>query len=147
LSWTDFLRKYLSDVSRRKFEVPAEDVPLGSRYRYYSGVSFDERPRIAVGNGATKIAGQEGTRIAGQEGTRIAGQEGTRIAGQEGTRIAGQEGSKLAGGGAGAFFQSLRLFKNVESRWDISGFTKKTNDTDVDDQPLSSNAKAGSQST
>jgi hypothetical protein len=119
-------------------------------------VSFDERPRIAVaGNGATKIAGQEGTRIAGQEGTRIAGQEGTRIAGQEGTRIAGQEGtriagqegSKLAGGGAGAFFQSLRLFKNVESRWDISGFTKKTNDTDVDDQPLSSNAKAGSQST
>jgi hypothetical protein len=156
LTWTDFLRKYLSDVSRRKFEVPAEDVPLGSRYRYYSGVSFDERPRIAVaGNGATKIAGQEGTRIAGQEGTRIAGQEGTRIAGQEGTRIAGQEGtriagqegSKLAGGGAGAFFQSLRLFKNVESRWDISGFTKKTNDTDVDDQPLSSNAKAGSQST
>jgi hypothetical protein len=34
-------------------------------------------------------------------------------------------GSKLAGGGSNAFFSSLRLFKNAESRWDISGFTKK----------------------
>jgi hypothetical protein len=140
------------------------EVPVGSRYRYYSGVRFDEHPRIAAGaNGSvstkiagqegtriagqegTRIAGQEGTRIAGQEGTRIAGQEGTRIAGQEGTRIAGQEGSKLAGGGANGFFQSLRLFKNVESRWDISGFTKKIDETDVEDQALTSNAKAGSQ--
>jgi predicted CopG family antitoxin len=150
LSWTDFLRKYLSDVSRRKFETPAENVPAGSRYRYYSGVSFDERPRMAVSsNGAssTKIAGQEGSKIAGQEGSKIAGQEGSKIAGQEGSKIAGQEGSKLAGGGASAFFQSLRLFKNVESRWDVSGFTRKIDETDVDDQPLTSNAKAGSQST
>ena len=75
---------------------------------------------------STKIAGQEGTKIAGQEGTKIAGQEGTKIAGQEGTKIAGQEGTKLAGGGSSRFFESLRLFKNIESRWDISGFTKKT---------------------
>ena len=152
LSWTDFLRKYLADVSRRKVEAPVED---GSKYRYYSGVTFDERPRIAAsGNGAantkiagqegTRIAGQEGTRIAGQEGTRIAGQEGSKIAGQEGSKIAGQEGSKLAGGGAGAFFQSLRLFKNVESRWDISGFSRKIDETGVNDQTLTSNAKAGS---
>ncbi len=154
LSWTDFLKKYLSDVSRRKFEVPAEDAPVGSKFRYYSGVTFDEGPRLAAaGNGAsdtkiagqegTRIAGQEGTRIAGQEGTRIAGQEGTRIAGQEGTRIAGQEGSKLAGGGgAGGFFQSLRLFKNVESRWDVSGFTKKIDETDVEDQALAANPRS-----
>jgi hypothetical protein len=155
LSWTDFLKRYLGDVSRRKVEAPVGDVPAGAKYRYYSGVTFDERPRIAAGsNGAlntkiagqegTRIAGQEGTRIAGQEGTRIAGQEGTRIAGQEGSKIAGQEGSKLAGGGADAFFQSLRLFKNIESRWDISGFTRKINETDVEDQALTSNAKAGS---
>jgi hypothetical protein len=100
-----------------------------------------------AGQEGTRIAGQEGTRIAGQEGTRIAGQEGTRIAGQEGTRIAGQEGSKLAGGGAGGFFQSMRLFKNIESRWDISGFTKKIDETEVEDRALTSNAKAGSQST
>jgi len=155
LSWSDFLKKYLYQVSLRKFEAPMDDVPNGAKYRYYSGVAFDERPRVvAVGTGTastkiagqegTRIAGQEGTRIAGQEGTRIAGQEGTRIAGQEGTRIAGQEGTRLAGGGAGTFFQSMRLFKNVESRWDISGFTKKPDETD---HPLSSNAKAGSTNT
>jgi hypothetical protein len=31
----------------------------------------------------------------------------------------------LAGSGSSRFFDSLRLFKNIESRWDISGFTKK----------------------
>ena len=78
----------------------------------------------------------------------MAGQEGSKIAGQEGSKIAGQEGSKLAGGGgASAFFQSLRLFKNVESRWDISGFTRKPEEEDVVDRPLTSNAKAGSQTT
>jgi hypothetical protein len=161
LSWTDFLKKYLYEVSLRRFESPLDAVPAGSKYRYYSGVSFDESPRAVAGGTAntkiagqegtriagqegTRIAGQEGTRIAGQEGTRIAGQEGTRIAGQEGTRIAGQEGTRIAGGGAGAFFQSMHLFKNVESRWDISGFTRKPDETD---RPLISNAKAGSSTT
>jgi hypothetical protein len=153
LSWTDFLRKYLYEVSLRTCEIPGEaDAPAGAKYRYRSGVRFDERPGVVYrGNGSsrtriagqegtkiagqegtkiagqegTKIAGQEGTKIAGQEGTKIAGQEGTKIAGQEGTKIAGQEGTKLAGAGANAFFTSLRLFKNIESRWDISGFTKK----------------------
>jgi hypothetical protein len=168
LSWTDFLKKYLHEVTLRKFEPPAVEVPVGARYRYKSGVKFDERfdttifaaaaavGRIAgqegtkiagqegtkiagqegtkiagqegtkiAGQEGTKIAGQEGTKIAGQEGTKIAGQEGTKIAGQEGTKIAGQEGTKLAGSGSSRFFDSLRLFKNIESRWDISGFTKK----------------------
>ena len=152
LSWADFLKKYLYEVSLRKCEPPVDDVPVGRRYRYQSGVRFDERydagmyangggvkiagqegTKIAgqegtkiAGQEGTKIAGQEGTKIAGQEGTKIAGQEGTKIAGQEGTKIAGQEGTKLAGGGGSSrFFESLRLFKNVESRWDSSGFTKK----------------------
>ena len=183
LSWADFLKKYLNHVSLRKFEAPVEEVPVGAKYRYYSGVRFDEVPRAmaASGNGASitkiagqegskiagqegskiagqegskiagqegsKIVGQEGSKIAGQEGSKIAGQEGSKIAGQEGSKIAGQEGSKLAGGGGGssAFFQSLRLFKNVESRWNISGFTKRPEETDVAEQPLTSNAKAGSQ--
>ena len=159
LSWTDFLKKYLYDVSLRKFEAPVEDPPAGAKYRYYSGVRFDEYPRVMAGSGngasitkiagqeGSKIAGQEGSKIAGQEGSTIAGQEGSKIAGQEGSKIAGQEGSKLAGGGSGAsaFFQSLRLFKNVESRWDVSGFTKRPEETDVVDPPLTSNAKAGSQ--
>jgi len=153
LSWTDFLKKYLYKVTLRKFEIPIEHPPTGSRYRYFSGVKFDEESRfpLLAGNGAgstriagqegskiagqegskiagqegSKIAGQEGSKIAGQEGSKIAGQEGSKIAGQEGSKIAGQEGSKLAGGGSNAFFNSLRLFKNIESRWDVSGFTKK----------------------
>ncbi|HEU0251593.1 MAG TPA: hypothetical protein VFR12_01090, partial [Pyrinomonadaceae bacterium] len=152
-SWTDFLKRYLFEVSVRKLEQPNPDVPVGSRVRYNSGVPFDERSdsvvsfgsravkgkiaghegtRIAghegtriAGHEGTRIAGHEGTRIAGHEGTRIAGHEGTRIAGHEGTRIAGHEGTRLAGGGQSGFFDNLKLFKNVESRWDISGFTKK----------------------
>jgi cysteine peptidase C11 family protein len=175
LSWRAFLKKYLYEVSRRKCEPTDENVPVGMKYRYESGVKYDERwdtevmsfaaaagvdgatkiagqegtkiagqegtkiagqegTKIAgqegtkiAGQEGTKIAGQEGTKIAGQEGTKIAGQEGTKIAGQEGTKIAGQEGTKLGGGGSSKFFESLRLFKNIESRWDISGFTKKTN--------------------
>ncbi len=198
LSWKGFLKKYLYEVSLRKCELTHEDVPVGMRYKYKSGVVYDERwdnaamsfgvaagvgggtkiagqegtkiagqegtkiagqegtkiagqegtkiagqegtkiagqegTKIAgqegtkiAGQEGTKIAGQEGTKIAGQEGTKIAGQEGTKIAGQEGTKIAGQEGTKLGGGGSSKFFESLRLFKNIESRWDISGFTKKT---------------------
>ncbi|HWN09278.1 MAG TPA: hypothetical protein VNO50_08435 [Pyrinomonadaceae bacterium] len=81
-------------------------------------MKFDERSRSVTsgGNGASN--------------TKISGQEGTKISGQEGTKIAGQEGTKLGGGGASAFFNSLRLFKNVESRWYISGFTKKPDTID-----------------
>ena len=178
-SWADFLQKYLYEVTRRKCEPTDAEVVVGSRYRYPSGVLFDERfvavMAAAAGSGGSitkiagqegskiagqegskiagqegskiagqegskiagqegskiagqegsKIAGQEGSKIAGQEGSKIAGQEGSKIAGQEGSKIAGQEGSKLGGGGSNAFFTSLRLFKNIESRWDISGFTKK----------------------
>jgi len=175
LSWTGFLKKYLYEVSLRKLEQVAADVPVGARYRYKSGVPLDERPAVAVaaavaavgalstkiagqegskiagqegskiaGQEGSKIAGQEGSKIAGQEGSKIAGQEGSKIAGQEGSKIAGQEGSKLAGGGggAGAFFQSLRLFKNVESRWDVSGFTKKIDDTEVEAQARAANPRS-----
>lgn len=89
-----------------------------------SKIAGQEGSKIA-GQEGSKIAGQEGSKIAGQEGSKMAGQEGSKLAGQEGSKLAGQEGSKLAGGGSSAFFESLRLFKNIESRWNISGFTKK----------------------
>ena len=152
LSWTGFLKKFLYEVSLRKFESPADDAPKGTKFRYFSGVRFDERVGSVLGSGngasrskiagqegskiagqeGSKIAGQEGSKIAGQEGSKIAGQEGSKIAGQEGSKIAGQEGSKMAGGGGpSGFFNSLRLFKNIESRWDISGFTRKPEETEV----------------
>lgn len=150
LSWVDFLKKFLYEVTYRKSEPTNEEVEAGMRYRYASGVRFDERydaglylgAAAGAGSGSvkiagqentkiagqenTKIAGQENTKIAGQENTKIAGQENTKIAGQENTKIAGQENTKLAGGGSNRFFDSLKLFKNIESRWDVSGFTKKT---------------------
>jgi hypothetical protein len=113
LSWNDFLKKYLYQVSLRRAELPSEGGTAESKYRYFSGVKFDERFDSELYTGI----------VSGD--VKISGQEGSKISGQEGSKIAGQEGSKLAGGGASAFFNSLRLFKNIESRWDISGFTKK----------------------
>ncbi|MGQ0542219.1 MAG: clostripain-related cysteine peptidase [Blastocatellia bacterium] len=202
LAWAGFLKKYLYEVALRKFEPPNAEVPAGEKYKYHSGIQFNERyvtqfsnaaaskiagqegskiagqegskiagqegskiagqegskiagqegskiagqegskiagqegSKIAgqegskiAGQEGSKIAGQEGSKIAGQEGSKIAGQEGSKIAGQEGSKIAGQEGSKLAGSGSNAFFDNLRLFKNIESRWNISGFTKKPAET------------------
>ena len=161
LSWNGFLKKYLYEVALRKFEPPAEYATPGKRFKYYSGIKFDERHRNPValaaeaavgklagqegsklaGQEGSKLAGQEGSKLAGQEGSKLAGQEGSKLAGQEGSKLAGQEGSKLAGerdsklaggGGSGGFFNSLRLFKNIESRWNISGFTKSPDEAEAE---------------
>jgi hypothetical protein len=89
-----------------------------------SKLAGQEGSKLA-GQEGSKLAGQEGSKLAGQEGSKLAGQEGSKLAGQEGSKLAGQEGSKLAGSGSSAFFASLGRFKNVESRWNISGFTKR----------------------
>ncbi len=117
-SWANFLKRYLYHVTYRGSEPTSDECAPGMKYRYRSGVRFDEPVETVLA--AVAAAG-----VA--LGTKIAGQEGSKIAGQEGSKIAGQEGSKLAGGGGGssAFFSSLRLFKNIESQWNVSGFTKK----------------------
>ena len=94
-----------------------------------SKLAGQEGSKLA-GQEGSKLAGQEGSKLAGQEGSKLAGQEGSKLAGQEGSKLAGQEGSKLGGGGSNAFFSSLRAFKNIESRWDISGFTKRPEEPD-----------------
>jgi hypothetical protein len=190
-TWTGFLKKYLNEVALRKFEPETPEAAPGEKYRYFSGIRFQEMAVAAyAGNGGmtklagqegsklagqegsklagqegsklagqegsklagqegsklagqegsklagqegsklagqegSKLAGQEGSKLAGQEGSKLAGQEGSKLAGQEGTKLSGQEGSKLGGSGSNAFFDSLRLFKNVETRWNISGFTKR----------------------
>jgi len=153
--WTVFLEKYLNKVALRSFEPPTPDSSVGAKYRYFSGIKFDEKSSLGssentmtkiagqegskiaghegskiAGQEGSKIAGQEGSKIAGQEGSKIAGHEGSKIAGQEGSKIAGQEGSKLAGVGSDAFFGSLRMFKNIEGRWNISGFSKKNDEVE-----------------
>jgi serine/threonine protein kinase len=110
--WTRFLTTYLNDVSLRKLEDVVEQTGAGSRFRYPSGVKFSEGT-------VTNLSGRSSQR--------------TKIAGHEGIKIAGHEGTKLAGGGSSAFFNSLQLFKNIESRWDISGFTKKPDEAQLAD--------------
>jgi hypothetical protein len=166
LAWAGFLKKYLYEVALRKIEPTTPDALPGHRYRYESGVKFDEESLWSFGGEIeTKIAGQQGSKIAGQQGSKIAGQQASKIAGQQASKIAGQQaskiagqqaskiagqqaskiagqhaskiagqhaskiagqqGSKLASGGEDAFFNNLRLFKNIDSRWNISGFTKR----------------------
>jgi hypothetical protein len=124
--WTMFLDKYLNEVALRKSEPPTPlNAPVGSKYRYFSGIKFDEESSfLSSHNVMTKIAGQEGSKIAGQEGSKIAGQEGSKIAGQEGSKLANNNSSD-------AFFGSLRMFKNTETRWNISGFTKRPEESQV----------------
>ncbi|MEP6848770.1 MAG: clostripain-related cysteine peptidase [Acidobacteriota bacterium] len=127
LYWSAFLKKYLNEVALRKFEPPTADTGA-HKYKYFSGISFDERTSEAGISGATasKMAGHEGSKMAGHEGSKMAGHEGSKMAGHEGSKMAGHEGSKMADGGSSyAFFDNLKLFKNIESRWNISGFTKK----------------------
>ncbi|CAN5329285.1 clostripain-related cysteine peptidase [soil metagenome] len=116
LTWPGFLKKYLNEVALRRSEPTTAEGFAGPKYRYHSGIKFDPRAEMdALGNFPTRLAGQEGSKLAGQEGSKLAGQEGSKLAG---------------GGGSNAFFDNLRLFKNIESRWNISGFTKKPGEYD-----------------
>ncbi|MCU1265446.1 MAG: Clostripain [Acidobacteria bacterium] len=145
LTWSDFLKKYLTEVTRRRSEDLTPHALPGSKYRYKSGIEFDEQSdsgslggsratmtKLAgqegsklAGQEGSKLAGQEGSKLAGQEGSKLAGQEGSKLAGQEGSKLAGQEGSKMGGGSSSAFFNNLKLWKNIESPYNISGFTKR----------------------
>lgn len=150
-SWNGFLKKYLNEVTLRKSEPMTESALAGEKYRYRSGIRFNETPATQTlaasasseskiaGQEGSKIAGEQGSKIAGEQGSKIAGEQGSKIAGEQGSKIAGEPGSKLAGGGSNAFFENLRLFKNIESPWDISGFSKRP----ADESQGSEKASAG----
>ena len=78
-----------------------------------------------AGEKGSKLAGEKGSKLAGEKGSKLAGEKGSKLAGEKGSKLAGEKGSKLAGSSVGGgFFDSLRLYKNIESPWNISGFTK-----------------------
>ncbi len=87
-----------------------------------------------AGESGSKLAGETGSKLAGETGSKLAGETGSKLAGEAGSKLAGERDSKLGGGGANAFFDSLRLFKNIESRWNISGFTRKPADQDTESE-------------
>ena len=52
----------------------------------------------------------------------------SKIGGVEGSKIGGVEGSKLGGGGSGsggALIDTFKHLKNIETPWNLSGFTRK----------------------
>ncbi len=101
LSWTDFLKKYLYEVSLRRCETPAEEALPGCRYRYPSGVVFDEHSEASSARGpsATKIWGQEGSKIWGQEGSKDLGTRGFQDLGPGRLKDLGSGGLKDLGPG------------------------------------------------
>jgi len=174
-TWAGFLKKYLNEVAMRKFEMPEDVVSVGAKYRYYSGVKFDEQSFAEStfvefegslsesegkmpgqtaskmpgqtaskmpgqtaskmpGQTASKMPGQTASKMPGQTASKMPGQTASKMPGQTASKMPGQTASKLAGGGGGSdrFFDTLKMFKNIESRWDISGFTKKAAESESD---------------
>ncbi|MCB1023816.1 MAG: hypothetical protein KDB79_05480, partial [Acidobacteria bacterium] len=139
-SWNEFLNKYLSEVTYRHALKPtnvgAEPKPLilesalsvsagaeDTKLRYYSYEYRDHDLADAEASFGTESA--QAAKMGGREGTKMGGREGTKMGGREGTKMGGREGTKMGGGGgSGAFFDSFELFKNIETPWNLSGFTK-----------------------
>jgi hypothetical protein len=44
-------------------------------------------------------------------------------------KMGSSQTAKMAGGDVAAFYEKLRMWKNIESQFDISGFTKRPEDT------------------
>ena len=91
-----------------------------------------EKDSKLAGEKDSKLAGEKDSKLAGEKDSKLAGEKDSKLAGEKDSKLAGERDSKMAGGsgGSGAFFDSLRLFKNIESRWNISGFTKKADDNE-----------------
>ncbi len=80
-----------------------------------------------AGSKDSKLAGSKDSKLAGSKDSKLAGSKDSKLAGSKDSKLAGSKDSKMAGsGGTDQFFDALRLFKNVESPWNISGFTKRS---------------------
>ena len=121
LYWGDFLRKYLTDVARRRSPQYTIQTAPGKKIIRPSGIKFSDQLHADL---------HYSTKQAGQEGSKQAGQEGSKQAGQEGSKQAGQEGSKMGVGASNVLFANLKLWKNIESHHDIYGFTKHEPEAD-----------------
>ncbi len=82
-----------------------------------------------AGQPDSKFAGQPDSKFAGQPDSKFAGQPDSKFAGQPDSKFAGQPDSKFMGGGAAnTFFTKLGLFKNIEKRYRVSGYSKRPKD-------------------
>ncbi len=85
-----------------------------------------QRDSKLAGQRDSKLAGQRDSKLAGQRDSKLAGQRDSKLAGQRDSKLAGQRDSKMAGGSSAstAFFDNLKLFKNIEMPWNVSGFSR-----------------------
>ena len=130
--WGDFLKKYLNEVARRESVTPTVNVLPGKKYSSISGIKFsDELDSQTIGafeTLLTKSAGSPVQKSAGSPVQKGAGSPVQKGAGSPVQKSAGSQVSKLGGGGSNAFFDNLVLFKNVESKYNVSGYTRKPDD-------------------
>ncbi|MGB7202428.1 MAG: clostripain-related cysteine peptidase [Pyrinomonadaceae bacterium] len=85
------------------------------------------------GEQSSKMPGEQSSKMPGEQSSKMPGQQSSKMPGEQSSKMPGELNSKLAGGGgSNALFSSLRMFKNIESRWNISGFTKKPAESESD---------------
>ncbi len=126
-SWSGFLKTYLKKVARRKFVPPTTDYVPGTKYRYLSGIRFDDQ---SASYPMTKSqAASSGSVRQGDSGSSVRqGDSGSSVRqGDSGSSVRqGDSGSSVRqGGGSNVFYSNLKRFKNIESEWSISGFSRK----------------------
>ena len=127
--WADFLKKYLSEVTYRKSEPLTPDAPLGAKYRYRSGVIFDASSEAVPLNGSetslTRLGASQTSKLGASQTSKLGASQTSKLGASQTSKLGASQTSKLGGGGVDAFYERLKLWKNIESRFDISGFTKR----------------------
>jgi Clostripain family len=124
--WADFLKRYLSEVTFRKAEPLKPDAPLGTKYRYRSGVIFDETSEsMPLGGSETSL-----TKMGTSQTSKMGSSQTSKMGSSQTSKMGSSQTSKLGGGGVDAFYEKLKLWKNIESRFDISGFTRRPEETE-----------------
>ncbi|MGB7209678.1 MAG: clostripain-related cysteine peptidase [Pyrinomonadaceae bacterium] len=84
------------------------------------------------GEQSSKMPGEQSSKMPGEQSSKMPGEQSPKMPRREDSKMPGREDSKLGGGGSNALFSSLKHFKNIESRWNISGFTKKPAESESD---------------
>ena len=92
--------------------------------------------KLGGSGSSTKLGGSGSSTKLGGSGssTKLGGSGSSTKLGGSGssTKLGGSVSStKLGGLAADSFFTTLRLFKNIESDWNISGFSKRPDDSDA----------------
>jgi hypothetical protein len=141
-NWAQFLVRYLRDVARRKFEPLTPDAPLESKYRYRSGITFDEEtgslslsdgdaPLSKMGSSqSAKMGSSQSAKMGSSQSAKMGSSQSAKMGSSQSAKMGSSQSAKMGGGGVTAFYEKLRLWKNIESEFNISGFTKRPGETE-----------------